>query len=155
MFEFGGKLYRVNTVLLLYRFHEGCQTIEDYEKSIWRVRLSFLEKYILPQWSTFSIWSTGKQGRKLFRDLSSDLQERVESFCEVDPKKIGKNYEYQETNKRPKPLYPIVHFSKVKPPVVISVKTGLPNNQRLNEPGLEDNIALLNMTEGEDYIHFG
>ena len=149
MFEFGGKLFRVNTVLLLYRFHEGCQTLGVDEKSIWRVRLSFLEKYILPKWSKFSIWSAGKQGKRLFRDLSCDSQERVESFCDVDPKKIGKNYEYQETDIQPRPLYPIVHFSGVKPPVVIAVKTDL------HEGGLEDNIASLNMTEGEDYIHFG
>jgi len=27
VFEFGGKLFRVEKVLLLYRFHEGCETL--------------------------------------------------------------------------------------------------------------------------------
>ena len=53
------------------------------------------------------------------------------------------------TDKKPKPTYPIVHFSKVKPPVIIAVKTDL------HEGGLEANIDSLNMEEGKDYIHFG
>ena len=27
VFEFGGKLHRVDKVLLMYRFHEGCETL--------------------------------------------------------------------------------------------------------------------------------
>jgi len=59
--------------------------------------------------------------------LSKECQKRVVNFCDVDVKKIGKNYEYQETDERPKPLYPIVHFSNVKPPVVIAVKIRMKN----------------------------
>ena len=83
VFEFGGKLFRVEEVLLMYRFHDGCQTLGVDEKSIWKVRLAFLEKYILSKWDTFSIWSAGKQGKRLFRDLSPNFQENLESFCDV------------------------------------------------------------------------
>ena len=149
VFEFGGKVFRVDKVLLLYRFHEGCETLGVAESSIWKIRLEFLEKYFLSNWRTFSIWSAGKQGRRLFRDLAGKHQKSVEAFCDVDEKKIGKHYEYQETKIQPRPKYPIVHFSNVKPPFVVAVKTDL------HEGGLEENIRSLNLEEGRDFVHFG
>ena len=65
------------------------------EKSIWNLRLQYLEKEYLTKWKSFTIWSAGKQGRRLFRDLSPEAQEKVIAFCDVDEKKIGKHYEYQ------------------------------------------------------------
>ena len=66
------------------------------EKSIWKIRLEYLERHYLSKWKSFTIWSAGKQGRRLFRDLSTVSQEKVIAFCDVDEKKIGKNYEYQD-----------------------------------------------------------
>jgi len=119
------------------------------EKSIWKIRLEYLERHYLSRWKSFTIWSAGKQGRRLFRDLSTVSQEKVIAFCDVDEKKIGKNYEYQETTKRPKPKIPIIHFSQAVPPLVIALKTDL------HEGGLEKNIDSLGLLEGEGYVHFG
>ena len=93
---------RIQSFLSQNRFHDGCETLGVDEKSIWNVRLEFLEKYFLGKWENFSIWSAGKQGRRLFRDLEEENQKKVLEFCDVDQKKIGKNYEYQETKERPK-----------------------------------------------------
>lgn len=43
---------------------------------MWAVRLYYLEKFVLPQWKQFTIWSAGKQGRKLFRSLSKSNQQK-------------------------------------------------------------------------------
>lgn len=89
--EFGGDVYRVELPLITYRFHPDCVTHsigkkkEGYEfilrvilgKDImWAVRLYYLEKFVLPQWKQFTIWSAGKQGRKLFRSLSKSNQQK-------------------------------------------------------------------------------
>ncbi len=81
---------------VLYRFHEECMSLGVSEKSIWTMRLDYLEKHYLSRWKSFTIWSAGKQGRRLFRDLATASQEKVIAFCDVDEKKIGKNYEYQD-----------------------------------------------------------
>ena len=81
---------------VLYRFHDECMSLGVSEKSIWKIRLEYLERHYLSRWKSFTIWSAGKQGRRLFRDLSTFSQEKVIAFCDVDEKKIGKNYEYQD-----------------------------------------------------------
>merc|ERR1719454_2324058 len=102
------------------------QMIES--ETMWRVRLQFLERYILNvKWTgrPFSIWSAGKQGRKLFRSLSPSNRNRVTCFGEVSRKKIGSVYENQLSHETPKPKLPIVHFSELKAPFLVAVKTDL------------------------------
>ncbi|PIO35929.1 hypothetical protein AB205_0024880 [Aquarana catesbeiana] len=45
------------------------------------------------------------------------------AFCDVDCKKICKGfYTHEESEKRPKPKIPILHFKEAKPPFIICVK---------------------------------
>ena len=82
----------------------------------------FLEKYVLSSWPSFSIWSAGKQGRKLFRDLTPTSRSKVQSFGDVNRKKIGTVYENQLSEQVPKPKIPIVHFSQLEAPFLVAVK---------------------------------
>jgi len=50
---------------------------------MWAVRLYYLEKFVLPQWKQFTIWSAGKQGRKLFRSLSKSNQQKGKTLATV------------------------------------------------------------------------
>ncbi|CBY15878.1 unnamed protein product, partial [Oikopleura dioica] len=147
IYEFSGIIKRVSAPLVLYRFHEECMSLGVSEKSIWTMRLDYLEKHYLSRWKSFTIWSAGKQGRRLFRDLATASQEKVIAFCDVDEKKIETCI--KETTKRPKPKIPIIHFSQAVPPLVIALKTDL------HEGGLEKNIDSLGLLEGVDYVHFG
>jgi len=144
----GGSLTRVDQDLLMYRFHPQCQTFSVKEETIWKWRVDYLEQQILKDWSHFSIWNAGKQGRKLYRSLSKENQNKVSMFCDVDEKKILKQfYIYEESKDRPKPKVPIVHFTQVIPPVIICIKMNLSGN-------FEQNLASLRLKEGRDYIHF-
>lgn len=92
-------------------------------KVIWDLRLKRLEKHYLDKWSNFTIWNAGKQGRRLYRSLQEQYRKRVESFCDVDVKKIQQGvYIYEDSKLRPKPKVPIVHFTNAKAPFVICVK---------------------------------
>ena len=78
--EFKGRVARVEgEPLVVYRMHDQCMTQMIESETMWRVRLQFLERYILNvKWTgrPFSIWSAGKQGRKLFRSLSPANRDR-------------------------------------------------------------------------------
>ena len=115
------------------------------------VRLYYLEKYILPRWNEgFTIWSAGKFGRRLYRSLSSKNRQKVLQFCDVDQTKIGRAYEYQQSEQIPKPKIPIISFKQIKPPFLIAVKTDL------HEGDLESNIRYLDLDENFDnFVHFG
>jgi len=148
--EFGGDVYRVELPLIIYRFHPDCVTHSIGKDIMWAVRLYYLEKFVLPHWKQFTIWSAGKQGRKLFRSLSKSNQQKVKEFCDVDQRKIGHYYEHQESTESPKPKISIHHFGSVRGPFVVCVKTDL------HEGGLEENIRMLNLDETfQNYIHFG
>ena len=104
---------------------------------------------VLNQWDHFTIWNAGKQGRHFYRSLSPENQAKVTHFCDVDAKKIAKEfYTYEESKTLPKPKIPIVHFRDASPPFIICVK------QDLTGGGFEENLASLNLTEGKDYFHF-
>lgn len=111
--------------------------------------MSRLESKILPHWEKFSIWNAGKQGKKLFRSLKPENRKKVTGFCDVDVNKIGKQYEpYPQPVGEEVTKIPIVHFSQVKPPLVICVKLDL------SEGEFEKNLNSLNFVEGVDYILF-
>ncbi|XP_076442714.1 queuosine-tRNA galactosyltransferase-like [Babylonia areolata] len=147
--ELGGRVMRVEEDLLTYRYHPLATTFSIPEDTIWNIRMDCLQRRVIDGYRGFSIWSAGKQGRKFFRSLSPANQAKVLMFCDVDEKKIRKQfYTYEESQDNPKPKIPIVHFSEVKPPVIICVKMNLTGG------GFEDNLASLNLEEGTDYIHF-
>nr|XP_020023714.1 uncharacterized protein LOC109689317 isoform X2 [Castor canadensis] len=98
-------------------FSPGCRT------TIWTHRVHFLEEQALPRWASFTIWNAGKQGRRLYRSLTAASQHKVVAFCDVDENKIRKGfYCYEDTQERPKPRIPILHFRAAQPPFVICVK---------------------------------
>ncbi|KAA0202721.1 hypothetical protein HAZT_HAZT003680 [Hyalella azteca] len=117
-------------------------------RSIWEARVKEVQLQVLDAWPRFTIWSAGKQGRKLYRSLQPRNRDKVTCFCDVDVKKIGKFYTHEASHERPKPRVPIVHFSEASPPFIICVKLGLTKGQ------FEENLASLKLTEGRDYYHF-
>ncbi|XP_075206897.1 queuosine-tRNA galactosyltransferase isoform X2 [Anomaloglossus baeobatrachus] len=145
----GGGVHRVDECLLQYRYHEHAATHFVSEETIWRNRVQFLEERVLEHWPSFTIWNAGKQGRRLYRSLTPRNRDKVVAFCDVDAKKISKGfYTFEESEKRPKPRIPILHFSKAEPPFIICVKLDLTGG------GFEENLRSLNLVEGEDYYHF-
>uniref|UniRef100_A0A8C5SD63 Uncharacterized protein n=1 Tax=Laticauda laticaudata TaxID=8630 RepID=A0A8C5SD63_LATLA len=119
----GGEVFRVDQCLLLYRYHAQAATHAVLEETIWTHRVLFLEERILSNWTSFTIWNAGKQGRKLFRSLSPANQNKVTAFCDVDKNKIAKGfYIYEESKETSKPRIPILHFKEASPPLIICVK---------------------------------
>lgn len=147
--ELGGKLHRVNEVLLMYRHHPNATTISVHEDTIWELRVKEFQRNVLPKWTKFTIWNAGKQGRHFYRDLDAANQDKVIAFCDVDMKKIEKGvYVYEHSQLICKPKVPIISFKDATPPFVICVKMELTNGQ------FENNLESLNLLEGQDYYHF-
>ncbi|XP_042198463.1 UDP-GlcNAc:betaGal beta-1,3-N-acetylglucosaminyltransferase-like protein 1 isoform X2 [Callorhinchus milii] len=145
----GGSLLRLNCCLLVYRYHAEAATLSVLEETIWNERLRFLEERVLNNWTSFTIWNAGKQGRKLYRYLSATNQQKVVCFCDVDEAKIKKRfYTYQQSKEKPKPTIPIKHFTDASPPFIICVKLDMTGG------GFEENLNSLNLKEGIDYHHF-
>ncbi|XP_069576603.1 queuosine-tRNA galactosyltransferase isoform X2 [Brachyistius frenatus] len=145
----GGRLFRVDRCLLIYRYHEKAATHSVTEETIWKLRVNFLQERVLSQWENFTIWNAGKQGRKLYRCLSPTNQKKVKAFCDVDENKIQKGfYTYEESEERPKPRIPILHYSKASAPFVICVKLDMTGGV------LEEKLDSLQLKEGTDYFHF-
>ncbi|XP_069916162.1 queuosine-tRNA galactosyltransferase isoform X4 [Oryctolagus cuniculus] len=119
----GGGVVRVDQSLLLYRYHPQAVTHSILETTIWTYRVRFLEERALPHWPAFTIWNAGKQGRRLYRSLTAANQRKVAAFCDVDENKIRKGfYCYEDSQERPRPRIPILHFRAAQPPFVICVK---------------------------------
>ena len=60
-------LEKVEEPLVIYRWHPGCATFVVDEKTIWKLRIAELEKNILSDWETITIWNAGKQGRRFYK----------------------------------------------------------------------------------------
>ncbi|XP_022084954.1 UDP-GlcNAc:betaGal beta-1,3-N-acetylglucosaminyltransferase-like protein 1 isoform X2 [Acanthaster planci] len=145
----GGKVFRVDHCLLMYRYHPAAATHSVSQESIWDIRMKALEERVLSCWDSFTIWNAGKQGRRFYRSLSEHNKEKVAQFCDVDVKKIEKGvYIYEESEAIPKPRVPIIHFSKARPPIIICVKMDLTGGS------FESNLASLHLIEGKDYVFF-
>ncbi|GFS09580.1 UDP-GlcNAc:betaGal beta-1,3-N-acetylglucosaminyltransferase-like protein 1 [Elysia marginata] len=97
--ELDGSVVRVDRDLLMYRYHPQAETFSISEETIWNLRVKFLEQRVLCHWESFAIWNAGKQGRKLYRSLSSVHRRKVTMFCDVDESKIKKGYYIYEESK--------------------------------------------------------
>lgn len=87
------------------------------------MRVERVERCILAEWKKFTIWNAGKQGRKFYKSLSEENQNKVKAFCDVDKHKIGKKYNHYDTiNRKILKEIDIVHFKDADPPYVICVK---------------------------------
>ncbi|XP_032175583.1 UDP-GlcNAc:betaGal beta-1,3-N-acetylglucosaminyltransferase-like protein 1 isoform X4 [Mustela erminea] len=74
---------------------------------------------------------------------------QVVAFCDVDENKIRKGfYCHEDSQERPKPRVPILHFRAARPPFVICVKLDLTGG------AFEDNLRSLHLREGQDFLHF-
>lgn len=96
------------------------QLILFFRATIFSLRLDRIQNKCLSLWENFTIWNAGKMGRKFYRALNPENQNKVKQFCDVDPKKIAQKFYH------PYPLenkIPIVHFKDAHPPFVICVKT--------------------------------
>ncbi|XP_069916171.1 queuosine-tRNA galactosyltransferase isoform X10 [Oryctolagus cuniculus] len=145
----GGGVVRVDQSLLLYRYHPQAVTHSILETTIWTYRVRFLEERALPHWPAFTIWNAGKQGRRLYRSLTAANQRKVAAFCDVDENKIRKGfYCYEDSQERPRPRIPILHFRAAQPPFVICVKLDLTGGE------FEENLRSLHLLEGRDFLHF-
>ncbi|XP_054449172.1 UDP-GlcNAc:betaGal beta-1,3-N-acetylglucosaminyltransferase-like protein 1 isoform X2 [Pteronotus mesoamericanus] len=145
----GGGVVRVDRSLLLYRYHPSAATHTILEATIWTLRVRFLEERALPHWATFTIWNAGKQGRRLYRSLTAEARRKVVAFCDVDENKIKKGfYCYEDSQERPRPRVPVLHFRAARPPFVICVKLDLTGG------AFEDNLRSLHLQEGRDFLHF-
>ncbi|XP_068585198.1 queuosine-tRNA galactosyltransferase [Cebidichthys violaceus] len=145
----GGGVARVDRCLLVYRYHEKATTHSVTEETIWKLRVDFLQERVLSQWESFTIWNAGKQGRKLYRSLSSTNQEKVKAFCDVDENKIQKGfYTYEESKQRPKPKIPVLHYRDASSPFIVCVKLDMTAGV------LEENLDSLLLKEGTDFYHF-
>ncbi|CAH6776596.1 B3gntl1 [Phodopus roborovskii] len=145
----GGGVFRVDHKLLLYRYHPCATTHSVLEMTIWTHRVHFLEEQILPRWKSFTIWNAGKQGRRLYRSLTAASRRKVVAFCDVDENKIRKGvYCHEDSQERPKPKVPILHFQAAQSPFVICVKLDLTGG------AFEDNLQSLHLQEGRDFVLF-
>ncbi|XP_030751484.1 UDP-GlcNAc:betaGal beta-1,3-N-acetylglucosaminyltransferase-like protein 1 [Sitophilus oryzae] len=147
--DLGGRICRVDEVLLIYTFHPNQTTFSIDEETIWNLRLERLEKVILANWPKFTIWNAGKQGRKFYNSLSNENREKVLAFCDVDLNKIGKKYTaFDAIERKFKHEVDIIHFRNAIPPFVICIKIDL------TEGVFEKNLKTLNLKEGTDYVMF-
>lgn len=143
-----GRVVRAPQELLVYRYHDEAASFSVSESRIWDLRVREFEERVLEDWPHFTIWSAGKQGRRLYRSLSQAARDKVECFCDVDVNKIGNHYTFEYSDQRPKPKVPIVHFRNARPPFVLCVKMDLTGGQ------FEENLNSLELEEGKDYYHF-
>lgn len=112
-----GKLYLVKEILLIYRYHTDSLCHITPRRMLERIRLQALERRVLNKWDKFSVWGAGRDGKNFVNDLTPENQKKIVCFCDVDDKKIGKDYFNSYTGLK----LPIIHWSKVKPPFICCV----------------------------------
>ena len=146
----GGRLFKVEQPLIIYRYHVSAASFSVHENTIWNLRLKQLEANVLSKWKHFTIWNAGKQGRKFFRTVSEENKQKVQALCDVDVKKIIKGFYKCELvgADGKKMTIPVIHFKNAVPPFIICVKINLTNGE------FEENLKSLNLIEGKDYFHF-
>lgn len=153
--ELGGQLARCPERLLMWRFHGASVTTARavHWRTIWDLRVRRLESLMrAPEPpvggnAQLTIWNAGREGRRLFQSLPPDLQARVRAFCDVDPKKLARQWNHF-TPPTAVGRVPVVHFSTAVPPLLLCVKGGLTGG------AFEANLASLALVEGRDYLHF-
>jgi glycosyltransferase involved in cell wall biosynthesis len=140
----GGKLAKSPIPLIQYRYSLNSWSLGTKPIDLKKVRISYLQQRVLDHWDNFSIWGYGKDGRKFLGLLSEENARKVTCFCDVDTKKVGRDYFSSKT----RVYLPIIHFSEVRAPFIVCVGSKLPGGL------LEKNIQEGNFREGIDYFHF-
>ncbi len=122
-----------------YRYHEHMVSHTYHRKMLMQIRVAAFERIILsrPRWRDgFSVWNAGRDGKEFYKLLSPQAQERLVQWGDVDPRKIGQKLRGK----------PVVHFSQLKPPIVLCVAM-----DRGGE--FEANLKTLELKGGVDYFH--
>ncbi|KJH52388.1 hypothetical protein DICVIV_01365 [Dictyocaulus viviparus] len=141
---------KVEKTLVIYRYHPGCTSFGVSEDAIWNMRFYRLCNCVLPKWEVFTIWNAGKQGKYFFKCLSEMDKKRVLAFCDVDQKKIKREWfeQYDSSNRLVTWKVPIIHVRIARPPLVICVKLDMTGGD------LERIISESKWKEGRDFVHF-
>jgi glycosyltransferase involved in cell wall biosynthesis len=142
--ECGGTLAKVMEPLVTYRYHLKSWSMGVTPIDMQRIRIAYLQQRILNNWSQFSIWGFGRDGKKFFNMLTKENASKVRSFCDIDPKKIGTKYFCNKIRKH----IPVINFKNVTKPLIICVASKRCGGE------LERNIEELQLQEGIDYYHF-
>eukprot|EP00921_Rhytidocystis_pertsovi_P009931 GHVQ01015900.1.p1 GENE.GHVQ01015900.1~~GHVQ01015900.1.p1 ORF type:complete len:717 (+),score=113.20 GHVQ01015900.1:166-2316(+) len=84
------RLARVNIPLVTYRYHPQCLSLTSVDRrTLFHLRLYEITQCVLKDWGGgIGIWNAGKAGRQFFLALPTSLQLQVQSFYDVDKKKI-------------------------------------------------------------------
>ncbi|KAH9103161.1 hypothetical protein LEN26_015358 [Aphanomyces euteiches] len=142
--EMGGTLMKADEKLVIYRHSSGSVCSKLPRRTLLRTRLASLERRVLSQWTSFTVWGCGRDGKNFFNDLSEENKRKVVAFCDVNEKKIGTKHHDRETRLN----IPIIHFSQAVPPIICCVSMGRTDGE------LEANIQSLNLKEGDNFWHF-
>ncbi|EFO94261.1 hypothetical protein CRE_30180 [Caenorhabditis remanei] len=137
--------------VVMYRYHPECASHSVTEQTIWNFRLKRLKEQYIAKWDKFTIWSAGKQGKRLFKCLDDDEKLKVREFCDIDESKIGRGIheEFDEKQRIVTHKVPIVNIETAKPPLIVCVKLDLTHGD------LERIIERKKWREHVDFVYFG
>eukprot|EP00285_Hemiselmis_virescens_P014821 CAMPEP_0173402748 /NCGR_PEP_ID=MMETSP1356-20130122/54821_1 /TAXON_ID=77927 ORGANISM="Hemiselmis virescens, Strain PCC157" /NCGR_SAMPLE_ID=MMETSP1356 /ASSEMBLY_ACC=CAM_ASM_000847 /LENGTH=178 /DNA_ID=CAMNT_0014363141 /DNA_START=58 /DNA_END=590 /DNA_ORIENTATION=- len=120
----GGRVDRVDEVLLIYRYHAESVTFGVHPKEIRKAKVNHLEANLLSGLERFSIWG-GKEARDCYRAMNEESRGKMTCFLDIDPKKIEQPYTCKEFPRK----MPVRHWSEGKlpenRPIIICVKPNL------------------------------
>mmetsp|Transcript_1178 Transcript_1178/g.1791 ORF Transcript_1178/g.1791 Transcript_1178/m.1791 type:complete len:381 (+) Transcript_1178:81-1223(+) len=144
----GGSLAKVQAPLVTYRYHEKQSSRGVSADKIWALRVQDFEATLVNTLTTFSIWSAGRDGKRLYRSLSLPNRKKVVAFLDIDEKKMSGGGYFDKELKRHVAILDWRNASDEKnQPTVICVKSGL-------HEGFDENLASLGLEEGIQYWHF-
>ena len=83
----GGKLTKVERPLVTYRYVHSSWSNGTKPLDLQRVRVKYLQKQVLDNWSTFSIYGGGFDAKKFINLLSHDNARKVLMFGDIAPKR--------------------------------------------------------------------
>ena len=124
----------------MYRNHASNLSGRTPFSYLFQLRVAALQAQVLcsplhPSFSApgarFSIWNAGKAGKRFYRALRPDVQERVQEFADIDPKKLALgHFEAHEAGSRKQGRrVPIVAWTAVRAPCVICVRQELEDDE--------------------------
>jgi hypothetical protein len=138
----GGRLRRLDHALVAYSHHGGALSAATPRRLLAAVRARALEARVLARWRRFSVWGAGRDAKAFVRELTEASRRKIVAYAEVHPRKIGTFVD------GPCGGVPVVHYSEVRPPVVICVARGRTGG------ALERNVQSMGLVEGENCWYF-
>lgn len=142
------RLARVPEPLVTYRSHEGQASRGVSVDSIWALRVGEIQHGLLDGLEAFSIWSAGRDGKRLYRSLKPENRVKVKAFLDVDAKKLSGGGYFDKERRFHVPILSWTCAAEAcHQPAIICVKSGL-------HDGFEENLASLQLKEGKHYWHF-